>query len=267
MGLATTRKILSVLLAVVIALSVAVLLPSLVLSTTAQSEPFYERAFITEDITAECSEELSAAYAALEAETGIPARVFETVKEGSSVSDSLKTALENAFGSEDATLYSQNMVTYFYNLCTEYLDGNGIAYDETRVMNAADKAARIFSDIVGLHGVEAVKAKADVIRYEAVGASTLAAFLMVLCIIMIVFMYNDTRKGIVYAASGAAGGALGTLLGSLLSALMGAGSHVRVTPAVYQTAMHRIFVANDILTALCALVMALATNIRCIAVW
>ena len=257
MGLATTRKTISIVLAVIIALSMSVLLPSLVLSYTAASETFIEKFFVNGEIEAQCTAELDAAYKTLEAESGIPSRVFEQVKEDYSVSSSLKTAVDNAFGAEYSTLYNNNLVTYFYNLSLEYLQGNKIEYDEAQVRNAADKAAKIFSDAVGLHGIDTVKVKADAIKNGAVGASTVAAFLMVLCIIMIVFMYNDTRKGVIYAAAGAAGGALGTLLGSLLCALIRVGKDVRVSPAVYQAAINHLLQANYLLTAALSLAVML----------
>ena len=252
MGLSETRKILSNLLAVLLACCLCVLLCALGINATVTRQRYLEKHFITEELVQECTEQLDAKYAVLESETGIPQRVFAAVKDDYKVEESLKTALQNAFGAEDTALYNSNMVNYFNNLCTEYLDDSGVIYDADAVAAAANEAALIFSDTVGMHNIDSLSVNIFLLQRTLTTTIAASAFGTVLCIILIFVMYTNRKKAAVYALAGVCGGALGAGLGSIGCLVLNAASALGLSPAVYQAAAEALANHSLAVFAACA---------------
>ncbi|MBQ9227235.1 MAG: hypothetical protein IJ168_00260 [Eubacterium sp.] len=234
MGISATRRILSTVLSVLLAIAMALLISMLAMNVTLSNRTYLEQNFVTDELATACTDQLEVKYTVLEEETGIPSRVFMAVTEENPVRTTLSSVFQNAFGAEDTLLYNDNMVDYFENLCTEYLDESGARYEEADVHRAADKAAVIYGETVGLHEVESVSSKVLSIRHRVSGILALAAGLAVLSALLITLLYSDRKKAAVYLCSGAAAGSFGILLGAAVCLLLHVNERILLSPAVYQ---------------------------------
>lgn len=234
MGLKITRKILCVILSCAVAVSTMLVLASFVLNSTLGSQSFYIKNIVTSEIAADCEAQLDAEYEALAVESGIPARVFQMVKNSTSTMESLQMAVENLFSDESADLYSQNKVEYFYNLCTEYLEGNGVAYSEASVRIVAEKAARIYSDCVGIHNADMLKTFIPKFSRSCSKTGSAALVVIVGALILMCLLYSKRENAFAYTIAGIVGGAIATTLGSVISIIAKVGSAISVSPIAYQ---------------------------------
>lgn len=237
MGLKNTREILSIFAYIVICVSTVIALASSVFSVTFASQGFLSKHLATTKIVEECNNQLSSKYVTLEAESGIPSRVFETVIKDYSTRDNLRLAAGYIFTEEASELYSVERVNYFYNLCTEYLKGNKISYNEEDVKRVADKAARIYSDTVGIHNTEEIKAHINEFNKNCARAVSISIVAMIVSFVMLFIMYRKKRYASSYLAGGIAGGSLATVVGSLLCLIFGVGKQLEITPEIYQNGM------------------------------
>lgn len=233
MGISTTRKILSIIISVLMAVAITITGVLLVLNLTLSNRAFLEENVVTNKLTAQCEEQLDAKYAVLEAETGIPIRVFQAIKVEYPIDTTLKMAFQNAFGAEDSTFYSSNLVNYFYQLCEDYLGETDTSFTEEEVTRAADKAAMIFSETVGLHEVDFVNNKLIALRHSISSVLAITIVGLVLCVVLMLLLYTDKSKAATYLLYGAAGGALGLLTGSIGCLMIRAYTKLELLPFIY----------------------------------
>ncbi|MGN0521694.1 MAG: hypothetical protein ACI4IQ_03545, partial [Eubacterium sp.] len=117
---------------------------SALVKNTLCSADFLKRTFLTQDLKEQCEKNFESRMNALELDSLIPVRVFETV---SKVDDETsEDAIDRLFGEHDTSLYTADRVETFEELCKEYLDGNGIKYNEEQVQNTAVRATQIYAD-------------------------------------------------------------------------------------------------------------------------
>lgn len=259
MELASTRKLLAVIISAIMAFSVSLTVTALVTGSTLASRDFFIKNAVTESIVSECEKQLSAKYKTLEAQSGIPAAVFETVKLEYPVANSLKTAFQNSYGNDNPELYNDALVKHFETLCTDYLDGNGINYKKEYVKNTAEEAAKIFSDTVGVHNMGAAADKTNALKKKASAAALIGLVIAVACALLLVILFSKKKRATVYVYGAICGGTAGTALGAALCRLISPLKAFDISPAVYKAAM--INVLNRellILTAFSLLIAAAA---------
>ncbi len=249
MGIGTTRKILSVIIAVLMAAVVTLTGALLVMNLTLSNRAFLEENVVSDTLVETCEEQLDAKYAVLEAETGIPIRVFQAITVEYPVDTTLKMAFQNAFGAEDSSFYSSNLVNYFYDLCEDYLEESQATFTEEEVRIAADKAAVIFSETVGLHEVDFVNTKLLALRHTVSSILTVAVVGLVLCVALMLMLYSDKNKTASYLLFGGAGGALGMLSGSLGCLIIKAHTRLQLLPSIYATVVGEMVKKYFLLTA------------------
>lgn len=230
----TSRKILSVILAVLFSLSVFVALFAFVLNSTLLSKTFLEKHFVTDSLVTECEKQLDEGFAVLSDESNIPSDVFSTAYKEFPTKDSMQQATQYIFNEQDSTLYSQNKIDYFYKLCTEYLDGNNIKYKKADITNVAQKAAEIYSNCIGIHNVDYVNVQLPDYSKACGKAITFAVIVAVVIAVFLIIMYSDKNRAFAYLASGAAGSGIAGMLVSVLLILTKLGSSFNYTPEIYQ---------------------------------
>lgn len=235
MGLKNTRTILSILAFIIICASTVLGLASSVFSVTFASQGFLAKHLATQKIVEECNQQLHYKYEALSEEAGIPSRVFETVIKDYSTRDNLTLAASYVFTEESSLLYSEERVEYFNNLCTEYLDGNGIKYNRAEVRRAADKAAVIYSETVGIHNTHEIKEHINEFKNNCERAVSSSIIAIIISAVMLFILYSKKRYASSYIAGGIAGGGVAVVIGSLLSLIFGVGKHLGITPEIYQS--------------------------------
>lgn len=234
MTLKTLRKILAVIFAAIIAVSASVFAVSQVVHFTLCSENYLSKFFASEKITQQCRDNFNKRIEALEAKSGIPARVFDAVYNFSEITED--TAVHRLFAGHDTSLYNEATVDRFESLCTEYLDGNEIKYDKKLIRNTAEEAARIYADSFGIDNTdEAVKfiKQAD-IKYGRY--SSVSFMLVVLSILMMAVLFSKPYDVFlrVFAAFTAQGFALA--LTGAVALIMKFGQHPLLSPQMYANA-------------------------------
>lgn len=266
MGLKSTRKILSVLFAIVIALSVVFGSFAGVFSSTYGSRSFVIKHFVTNEIVAECDKQLDIKYEALEKKCGIPARVFEMVKTRENTADTLKKALSNVFNENDSTLNSSSRVDYFYDICVEYLDGNKLKYDEQNVRNVAKEAALIYSDSVGIHNFDEIKQYISDVDSKCARVESTSALVLVVAAVMILVMYKKKPQAYGFFGSGVLSGGVAILIGGIVAFSMRSKLVSTVYPTVYQTgidSMAKSMTIWIVLIGALSIVIGLAIVLTC----
>lgn len=249
MGIGETRKVLSIMLSVLLAVIMALTGALLVMNLTLSNRAFLEQNVVTATLTDECEKQLDAKFAVLEEETGIPIRVFQAITVEYPVETTLKMAFQNAFGAEDSTFYNHTLIDYFYHLCEEYLEESKASFTEEEVQLAANKAAVIFSETVGLHEVDFVNTKLLALRHTVSSLLAVAVVGLVLCVILMLMLYTDRSKAAGYLLYGAAGGALGMLLGSLGCLVTKAHTNLLLLPSIYASVVGEMVKKYFLLTA------------------
>lgn len=268
MGLKKTRTVLSILLSFVTAAATLITLVSIVINITMASPSFFADKLITPQTVNECTKQLHIKYTALEAESGIPARVFETVAQDSGVEFSLQTAASNIFLPESSTLYNEERINYFYNLCTEYFSGNNIEYNEKAVRRVSEKAARIYSDTLGIHNTESIEKYISGYKQACLKTISSGIITIALCCCMLCLIYKKRTDILFFTGCGGAGGGTAAVIGAVICLILKFGSDITFYPAVYQQSLYSmirlsfiyLLLFGIICTAVSCILTALAVN-------
>lgn len=238
MGLKATRSILAGIISLIIAAATTVTCIALVLNVTYATPSYITNNLVSDELVSACDKQLNAKYDALAAKSGIPARVFESVKNDFNTREELKLAAANLFNNESSTLYNQDRINYFYNLCTEYLEGNEIEYKEKYIRNVSDEAARIYSSCVGIHNADSVSHQLAYYKQKCAMVESPGLIVIAVSAILIGILYRKKEETCIQIISGIAGGGIATIIGSLLSIVLKVGSNIVFYPYAYQQAFY-----------------------------
>lgn len=233
MDLKASRTLLSIILAVIVAISTVATLSSLVLNATILNKGFIMKHAVSDEMINDCNKQLDAKFSALEAESGIPARVFKTVQNDYSTGESLRQAVSFVFDEENELLYNKERIAYFERLCQEYLDGNDIKYDKDDIYRVAEKAAMIYSDTVGIHNIGAIEEMYDKHSVSSVRVTSSGCLAIAVCAILLVVMFKKRSEGYKYLNAGLSGGAVATIICSILGILTKIGGKFNIQPIAY----------------------------------
>ena len=259
MEISSTRRLLAVIISALIAFSTALTVSSFVIGSTLGSQEFFSSNAVTGGIASQCEEQLSAKYRALEAQSGIPASVFETVKLEYPIDISLKTAFQNIFSSENPELYNDALVEHFETLCTDYLDGNKKNYNKEYIRNTAEEAARIFSETAGLHHMGTAADKIAALKSRCHLYTLIGLIADAVLILLLLMLFGKFKRCAVYVFGSVAGGMTGTTAASLLCKVVSPLRTLNITPEIYKEAMISVF-GKSMLYLAAASVLAAAVS-------
>jgi len=237
MSMLKTRNVLSVILEMVIGAAFLAFLCVLAVIMTVSSKEYFESHIVTDEIVAQCQTQMDEKYTMLERESGIPLRVFKMVEKDESIRTALQQSVQYMSTAENTELYTPDRIEHYYALCTEYLDGNEIEYNETSVRNTAIKAAQLYSETVGLHHAEDINEKIAYMNSQAAAYAVVSFAIAALSFSALMLMYKRKDKGYVQAFGGLGIGSLGTLLGALLVLLTKPYAKLGILPQVYNAAV------------------------------
>lgn len=232
-----TRRIISTMLAIVIAFSVFTVALSTVFSFTLIDQDYLTKHFITDQVVTECEEQLDLKFSALEKKSAIPAKVFKAVLTDMPTKVMMTASIDNFYNGHDSTAYSVDRAEYFYKICTEYLNANDIAFDEQSVRNIADEAAHAYSDCVGFHNIGYLRLYIEESAKTIVSVTSVALVLAVAAVILINILYGDKAQGFTYITSGVLGAGAGGVLVSIVAYATGIGTNLDISPITYQQGM------------------------------
>lgn len=258
MQLKSTRKIVSIILAVIIAAGSVLFSFSAVMSSTFAKKNFIVKHIVTSELVSECEKQLNAKFEALEHKSGIPARVFETVEQSFSTRDALLQSAEYMFDENDSTLYSENRVDYFYGLCEEYLNGNQFNFDEKNVRAVADEAAKIYSDSVGIHNADEISDYVEHTHILCSRVESVGLLMIIVGIALLLVLFKKYQNALLYIGAGVMAGGFASLVGAVVSIITKAGYDINVLPMIYQQtlfSMTRVYMVRLALVGFVILVI------------
>ncbi|MBE6740732.1 MAG: hypothetical protein E7570_00345 [Ruminococcaceae bacterium] len=258
MNLNASRRIISSILVITMAISTMVFLISIIMTFTTADQNFFVNQFASSELVAECNKQLNMKYEALSDETAIPARVFERVEDDFPTGEALRQAALSVFSEENETLYSENKISYFYELSTEYLDGNGISYNKADVKRAAEKAAKIYSDTVGLHNTGGVDERIAEFSRLFPRLTIISFIITFVCFPAVLFMYKKKKSGYFYAIGGLFTGTAATAVGSILLVVFNVGGGINILPEIHKQSIVSTSVKEFLILAFFSFVLSVA---------
>ena len=256
MSLSLSRKIVAITLEIIMAVSTVVFLFSVMMTFTVADKNYFINNFANPDLVDECDDQLNLKYEALSSETGIPARVFERVEEDYPTDEAIRQAVLSVFSEENETLYSENKINYFYELSIEYLEGNGVEYKEEDIRRAAEKAARIYSDTVGLHNTGGIEARINDFSRKYPRATLISFIVAFACFPSIMIMYKRKKGGYFVAIGGILAGAVATAVGSLLAVVFNLGKGVDIIPEIHKQSIMSMTIKDFLILAFLSAVIS-----------
>lgn len=236
MSLKKSRNIISVILTIVLAFSLAAGSSVFLIKETFANSAFIDRALITDELAAECEKQLNLQFDALALKSGIPSRVFTNIETDNSVKDTLKYSVSLIFSDESGKVMLENRKEYFYNMCAEYLDGNNIAYNDEDIERTALEAAQIYLGVCTVQNYKQLSVAAEAISQTAPKFSFAAIVTMVICAVLLLFLYSGKNESFGYIGSGISASGIALVFIALLSLITGCGKGILITPQAYYDA-------------------------------
>ncbi len=229
---------------IAIALCVFIIVSGLTINNTVFNKNFVAKNLVTSKLEEECNEQLKLKFRVLEKKSNIPVKVFKKVIEDKPTAQIMTRNVDNFFSDRDASSNSEDMVSYFYKICTEYLDDNGIKYNENDIRNVAVEATKIYSDSVGFNNVAHLKLFVDEREHEILKSMSYAIGILVAACILLHAMYSDTKKAFkVMSQSIIASGVAGIVV-AIISVAMGYGLDLPISPDIYMQSFNHLLTAG-----------------------
>lgn len=236
MNLKKSRSVLSVILTVVLAFSLTAASSVFLIGETFANRAFIDRALITDRLASECEKQLGLQFDALALKSGIPSRVFKNIEAENSVKDTLKYSVSLIFSNESSKVMLENRKEYFYNMCIEYLNGNGIKYNEDDVERTAQEAAEIYLGVCTVQSESQLSVVSETLSANAPKLAFTAFFVVIICAVLLVVLYSGKNNALGYIGSGISASGIALALIAVISLLAGCGKGVLITPQVYYEA-------------------------------
>lgn len=237
MSLTKSRKILSVILTVLIALGGILFFSSSLIKYTLCSEAYMTKIFSSDSLYSQCRDNFTDRTAVIEARSGIPAEVFETILDNRTPAG--KTAVQRIFTGNNASLYDEALVDEFEELCLEYLNGNSVKYDKEQVHNTAMYAAEVYSDCFGIQNCGRIQAFISNTnsQYGKYASTGLLLLTVSIALLLILFTKKDYVLRVIYSAFTATG--LSLFLIGICALIFGLANELMVEPHHYADALTR----------------------------
>ena len=226
MTLSKSRKAICFILTLLIAAGSILLFGISITKSTVLSQKYMNYVFDKCNVSEQCEKAFKDQISVLEAQSGIPSRVFDAVYKNNDISNS--SALTRLYNQDNPDLYSKNQIAQFDSLCKEYLKGNNMQYDEALIHNTAVKATQAYSDCFGLKNTEAIADFISTFNSNYLHFLSIGILLVALPIILLLVLFNIfvafTVTGFTFTAAGIA-----SLIAKISQGL-------NISPQIYQTA-------------------------------
>lgn len=187
----STRRALSFILSVFITIGSILLVGTQIVNNTLCSQSYMNKVFSSDSVSSECTENFMTNIEALSAQSGIPARVFQAALNSEYIFR--ETAVDKLFLGNDASLFSDDKIELFENLCIEYLDGNDIEYNEEDIHTTAVKAAQIFADSYGFKETQLLNAFLSRVKNASPKLVSGGALIISIGIVLIIMLYAKKK--------------------------------------------------------------------------
>lgn len=237
MNLRKTRSVISLLITLIISLSLSCAAAALLVNFTFANASFMARFFVIDSLADECEAQLDLQFEALSVKSGIPVRVFKNIENEISIKNTLRTSVYNAYDHIDVQSTKDVRADYFYNLCTEYLEGNHLSYNEQDIRNTAREAADIYERCLGFGNIEHLIDFVDHAQKNAVRAALGLLTVVLVFSFLFYIIYKNKSRASSYIATGVSVSGVSLILISVISLIFKVGMHFSVTPAAHYNAL------------------------------
>lgn len=237
MNLKKTRSIVSLLITLIFSLSLSCAVSAMLVHATFANSSFMEKRFVTDALAGECEAQLETQFEALSVKSGIPARVFRNIENEITVKETLRVSVHSFYSHIDTRAAQATKADYFYNLCTEYLEGNNLSYNEQDIRNAAVEAAAIYKSCLGFSNTEHLIDFTDNVQENAPRAvfGLLAGTLVMGFLFFVIF--KSRNRAFSYIAAGFSVSGVSLVFISLASLIFKVGTGFVMTPQAHYDAL------------------------------
>lgn len=234
MSLSKSRKILCFFLTLLIAAGSILFFGTAITKSTVLSQRYMNYIFDKCNVNEQCEKVFKQQITVLEAQSGVPARVFDAVYKTNDISNS--SALTRLYSSDNPDLYSENQIEQFESLCKEYLEGNNMQYDKTLIHNTAVKAAQAYSDCFGLKNTDSIANFISTVNNNYLHFLSIGALLVALPIILLLVLFRRSREIMfnIFAAFTLSG--LTFTVSGIASLIAKVAQNLDISPQIYQVA-------------------------------
>lgn len=234
MSLSKARKILCCILTVVLAAGSMLFFGSLITSATVLSENYVVKVFELNDASSRCKEEFKKQLTVLEAKSSIPERVFDAVYNFDEISND--SVIRRLFSSADTTLYTEDEVQRFEQLCKEYLEGNNIKYDKELIHNTALEATELYSQCFGMQNSQELSSFIQNADEQMQKLISIGGLLVMVSIIVLLILHRKSKDIMfnIFAALTLQGFAF--IVSGILSLIFKVGQNIAISPQIYADA-------------------------------
>lgn len=235
MSLRKSRKIISIILAVLIACGSVLFFGTLITKATIMSEKYTSYVFNKAGVNESCKKAFSNQVKVLEEQSGIPARVFNSVYNFNDTSGG--TAIERLFSSNNTTLNTNSQTEKFEKLCKEYIEGNNMQYDEKLIHNTALKATQAYSDCFGMKNTEQISSFIQDVNNHYQSYLSIGALLFIVPLVLFIILFRRSLDVAFNLFSALTISGMTFITSGIASLIAKVGLH-DITPQIYQQAFY-----------------------------
>lgn len=192
MTLSKSRKAMCFILTMLFSVGSILFFGTLIAKSTVLNEGYMNRIFEYSNVNEQCEKAFEDRVAVLEAQSTIPARVFDTVFKTNDTAAS--NVIGKLYSSQNPTLYSKNQIKQFESLCKEYLEGNNMQYDSELIHNTAIKATEAYNDCFGFNNADTLVSYIGTLNSNSSRLISIGMLLMAVPIIMLLVLYRRSRE-------------------------------------------------------------------------
>ena len=234
MSLSKSRKIMCFFLTLLIAAGSIFFFATAITKSTVLSQRYMNYIFDKCNVNEQCEKAFKQQITVLEAQSGVPARVFDAVYKTNDISNS--SALTRLYSGDTPDLYSENQIEQFESLCKEYLEGNNMQYDKALIHNTAVKAAQAYSDCFGLTNTDSIANFISTVNNNYLHFLSIGALLVALPIILLLILFRRSREIMfnIFASFTLSG--LTFTVSGIASLIAKVAQNLNISPQIYQVA-------------------------------
>ncbi|MCM1114061.1 MAG: hypothetical protein NC397_01035 [Clostridium sp.] len=229
-----SRNILCFFLSLIIAAGASLFVGSVLVNIVC-SNGYMSLFFNASDVNEYCDKVYSDRIAVLADNSNIPVNVFERAE---GMVNNNENAVDRFFSNSDTSLYLNERIQAYEELCKEYLVGNEIKFDEAAVHNTAVKAAEIYAESYGIQNADALKDFVSSINEDAAKVSSNGLVMILAATLVILFLFNDKKKSLRYFSSAITAAGITCIIVGLAGKFIIL-KNVEIAPVVYGTALDK----------------------------
>lgn len=257
MSLRASRKVLCIIFSIIVSIGGLMVAGSVAIRCTLGSQSFVDKVLSNGSIKKECDENFKNRLEVIADKSDIPVHVFEASFDmEQAYSESLAKRI---FTQGDTSMFSQDEVDMFENLCIEYLKGNSIVYNKAQVHNTALEAAQAYADSYGMYNTQGISQFILKINEEYSKFLSTGLIMMAIGGVVTHMLFSKAREKTKHTAYNFTTASFSIILTGLAGIIFRVGSHINIFPQIYSRAIfYCVSSAFAVMTAIGVLLLAVS---------